>query len=79
MKNSRCSKCQSDQVLEVPGNVGAFGAGSNLPIGWRAMNAVRLARFVCAACGFTESWVTDPADLVKVRNKYGESRAPKKL
>jgi hypothetical protein len=48
-----------------------MGAGSNIPVGWMAINAVGLPRFVCGACGFTEHWITDPIDLAKLREYYG--------
>ena len=68
--NFSCAKCQSKDLIKVPGNVGAFGAGHNIPVGWRAMNAVPVTRLVCGACGFTEQWIQDPKDLERVRKAY---------
>jgi len=72
MKNGVCSKCQSTDLLHVPGTIGAFGAGNNIPVGWRAMNAVAVARFVCGVCGYSEEWITSPRDLERVRQRYGQ-------
>ena len=75
MKNSRCSKCQSDKILEVEGNIGGYGAGSNIPVGWLAIRAVRVTRYLCEACGFIESWVLSPEDRAKVAKRYGRRAA----
>ena len=64
---STCPKCDARDWLRIRGRrlrgfpyvqVGTFGI-------------VPLARYVCAACGFTEEWVEDQADLAKIRGKYG--------
>ncbi len=75
MKHGVCPKCQSTDVLHVPGTIGAFGAGNHIPVGWRAMNAVAVARLVCGSCGYCEEWITDPRDLERVRQRYAHPAA----
>jgi len=67
-----CSKCGCDEILRIEGNIGLGGAGSNIPVGWRALNAVPVTRLVCASCGFTESWVSDRKDLEKLKSVFGQ-------
>jgi len=62
-----CSKCGCEEILTIQGNIWLGGAGSNIPVGWRDLNAVPVTRLVCASCGLNESWVSDQKDLEKTR------------
>jgi hypothetical protein len=71
MKNSkRCPKCQSTDIVKIPGDVGAYGAGNNIKVGWTVFNAVKVARYLCAACGFTEEWIQLAEDIAKIKKRY---------
>jgi ribosomal protein S27AE len=70
-----CPKCGSGEIAAVPGSVGAFGTGSNIPIGQFIFSAVRVSRYICTACGFIEEWVDNPEDIAKIKGKYGDSNA----
>lgn len=74
MRNATtCVKCRSADVLRIPGDVRALGAGNNIPVGATVFSAVKVTRYLCAACGFSEEWVDSPDDLAKLKKKYGSS------
>jgi ribosomal protein S27AE len=71
MKTSgKCSKCASTDVLRIPGQAGPFGSGNNIPAGATIFSSVKLTRFLCGRCGYSEDWVESAADLQKLREKY---------
>ncbi len=52
VKNIRlCSKCNSANLLKIPGKHTGYGAGNIITLGWSAINAVKVTRFVCEQCG----------------------------
>jgi predicted nucleic-acid-binding Zn-ribbon protein len=74
MKNTRiCPKCQSTDLLRFDGNVGAYGSGNNLMVGSTLFSAVKVHRYVCTRCGFTEEWI-DREDLEKIKSSKKASR-----
>ena len=74
MKNTgACPKCQSADILRVPGEAGAWQGTSNLiGTGWSGFALV--SRFVCCGCGYLEEWVESPDDIQKLRERYGSGR-----
>ena len=71
MKTSgQCTKCGSSGILRIPGQAGAFGAGNNIPAGRTIFSSVKVTRYVCALCGYSEEWVESRSDLQKLREKY---------
>jgi ribosomal protein S27AE len=66
----KCAKCGSAEVLRIPGQVGAFGTGNNIPIGKTLFSSVKVTRFLCGQCGYSEEWVESADDLQKLREKY---------
>jgi hypothetical protein len=72
MRNSKtCTKCRSSEVIRIPGVTGAYGAGNNIPIGRTVFSSIKVTRYLCAACGFSEEWVEDADDRAKIKKKYG--------
>ncbi len=71
-----CPKCQATTVLRVPGNVGKYGTGNNIPTGFWVSSAVPVSRYVCLGCGFVEEWVDNPHDLRRLAGKYGAPPGP---
>ena len=72
MKNSKlCTKCQSNDIVRIEGQTGAYGSGNNIPIGLTMFSAVKVARFLCLNCGFSEEWIESREDLEKIRSKKG--------
>lgn len=73
MKQSKiCPKCGGTDILLIEGKMGPYGSGNNIPTGW---TYVKVNRYLCAKCGFSEEWV-EREDVEKLRRKYGEP--PKK-
>ena len=72
MKTSNlCPKCQSKDILNIPGQAGPFGSGNNIAIGRTIFSSIKVTRFVCAACGFSEEWINNRADIDKLKSKFG--------
>jgi len=67
---SVCPKCNGTDILLVPGNVGAYGAGNNIPIGWSTFSSVLVDRYVCCECGYSEEWICKE-DISDLRKRYG--------
>ena len=70
MKNTNvCPKCNSTDIIRVEGAVGAYGAGNNISIGLTTLSSVKVHRYMCCNCGFTEEWI-DKEDIAKVKKRY---------
>jgi predicted nucleic-acid-binding Zn-ribbon protein len=71
MRNSKtCSKCRSTDIVRIPGKVRAYGAGNNIQVGMTIFSAVKVTRYLCASCGFSEEWIDSPDDIAKLKEKY---------
>jgi hypothetical protein len=64
-----CPKCPSIDIVRIPGDVGAYGAGNNITVGATRFSSVLVTRHLCASCGFSEEWVDDNTGLEKLRAK----------
>jgi hypothetical protein len=72
MTNSnRCPKCKSNDIVRIPADIRGYGAGNNITVGWTIFNAVKVTRYLCATCGFSEEWIDSTADIAKLKAKYG--------
>lgn len=70
MKQSNiCPKCQSTDVIRVPGKAGAYGVGNNIQLGRTNFSAVLVHRYVCGHCGYSEEWI-DKEDLPALKEKF---------
>lgn len=68
MKNTKiCPKCNSRDIVRVDGYAGAYGSGNNIMVGMTVFSAVKVNRYVCCSCGFTEEWI-DREDVKKLKN-----------
>jgi predicted RNA-binding Zn-ribbon protein involved in translation (DUF1610 family) len=65
-----CPKCQSNDIIRIPGATGAFGAGNNIPVGATIFSAAKVTRYLCGSCGFSEEWVESVDDIERIRKKY---------
>ena len=71
MKNTKtCPKCHSNDIVRIEGQIRAHGSGNNIPTGFAVWSAVKVTRFLCLNCGFSEEWVEDREDLEKLREKF---------
>ena len=68
-----CPKCGSREVLRIPGAIGGYGAGNNIPVGRTIFSSVKVTRFLCSRCGYSEEWIESQADIDKLCKKYGGS------
>ena len=62
-----CPKCNSSDIKRVEGSIRGYGAGNNILTGLTIFNAVKVNRYICMNCGFTEEWI-DKEDLEKIKN-----------
>ncbi len=70
MKNTRiCPKCNSNDILTIPGTSGAYGTGNNIPAGKTVFSYVLVNRYLCCSCGYSEEWI-DKEDMEKLKKKY---------
>jgi ribosomal protein S27AE len=69
-KTKKCPKCGSNDIIRIPGFTGGYGAGNNIPVGFTIFSAVKVSRYLCGGCGFSEEWIDSKTDLRKLRSKY---------
>lgn len=68
MKNNKiCSKCNSNDIIRVNGNIGAYGMGNNISTGLTIRSTVKVHRYVCCNCGYSEEWI-DKEDIATLKN-----------
>ena len=65
-----CPKCKGRDVVRIPGEVGAYGTGNNIQVGWTIFSSVKVTRFLCAGCGFTEEWIEGSEDVRSLKAKF---------
>jgi len=71
MQHSKtCPKCQSADIVRIPGEARAFGAGNNISVGATIFSAVKVTRYLCASCGFSEEWIESADDIASIRKRY---------
>ena len=77
MKNSKtCPKCQSTDIIRIPGDVRVFGAGNNILVGGTLfLRFVLVTRYLCGACGFAEEWIDAPENIAKLKEVFGTEPA----
>ncbi len=72
--NKKCPKCDAEEILRIPGDIGAYGSGNNIKTGMIVLSSVKVTRYVCTKCGFTEEWIEHKADVEKLMKKYGNDQ-----
>jgi ribosomal protein S27AE len=65
-----CPKCQGRDIIRIEGSVKGYGAGNNIPVGITIFSYVKVPRYVCGTCGYSEEWI-DKKDIHKIREKFG--------
>jgi ribosomal protein S27AE len=70
MKNSKtCPKCQSGDILRIGYQ---WGDQNFIPLGtWKLAMPVRVTRYLCGACGYSEEWIDSRDDIEKLRPRAG--------
>ena len=88
MKNtSACPKCESADIIRVPGTVDTkFWLSpplyhNRIPLkSWGVTpkkTMVVVTRMVCTGCGFSEEWIEDAEDITKLKKTYGSKKKTK--
>ena len=67
--NKTCPKCNSTDIIRIDGSAKAYGAGNNIPMGVTILSYVKVPRYVCCECGYSEEWI-DLEDIPKLKKKY---------
>jgi len=71
MKNSQtCPKCNTNDIVKIPGNTVADGSGNNIKVGMTILNAIKVTRYVCGNCGYSEEWIDDKKDIEKLKRSF---------
>jgi predicted nucleic-acid-binding Zn-ribbon protein len=75
MRNSKsCPKCQSSDIVLVPGKREPGGAGNLISVSrWNPYGVVKPVLHVCASCGYMENWLVSPEDIARVKAAYGRT------
>lgn len=72
MKNTKiCPKCNGNSIIVIPGRADAYGVGNNIPVGMTIFSYVKVNRYLCKSCGYSEEWV-DRDDIERIDKKYGK-------
>lgn len=50
----------------VDGYAGAYGSGNNIMTGMTIFSAVKVDRYICCSCGYTEEWI-NTKDMDKLK------------
>ena len=62
MKNAEvCPKCNSKEILRIPGS--PYANGNNIKL---VFSTVSIVRYLCCDCGFTEEWIDYKDDIEKL-------------
>lgn len=70
MKKGKCPKCGSDDIYSNENmrlKMGPFGSNA-IPISMTSMAA--LDNYVCTACGYVESYISDQTKLKEIYVKW---------
>ena len=76
MKNTHtCPKCNSQEIMRIEGRIGGYSGGNDIAgtAGSWSFRTVKVTRYLCGSCGFSEEWIDAPEDLHKLKEKYGSS------
>lgn len=67
-----CPKCKGDDIIRIEGQSRAYGAGNNIQVGFTIFSAVKVHRYLCCSCGYSEEWI-DKEDIEKLKKKFAVS------
>ncbi|MDF7801952.1 hypothetical protein P4C99_20925 [Pontiellaceae bacterium B1224] len=66
-----CPKCSSSDVIRIPGRKDSHG--NNILIGMTIRSSIKVTRYLCGGCGFSEEWIDDAKDIEIIKAKYKNS------
>jgi len=70
VKDGKCPNCASEKVFhgaEIPAKFGPFGSNS-IPI--TLLSIAALDNYVCAECGYLESYIAEATKLKEIPKKW---------
>jgi predicted nucleic-acid-binding Zn-ribbon protein len=76
LREGKCPKCGSDEIyagIDVAPKSGPF-ASNSIPVGLFSIAA--LDNYVCAQCGYLESYVADGEKLEEISRKWRKIKKP---
>jgi len=76
LRSGICPKCESDKVYSgasLPLKKGPFGSNS-IPVSLTSIAA--LDNYVCVACGYVESYVSETEKLTEIAKKWAGMNEP---
>lgn len=62
-----CPKCKSHYIVKIPGDTSELG--NYMVLGVSKLSAVRVDRYVCCECGYSEEWIGENG-LKFVKKKF---------
>lgn len=65
-----CPKCGNSDIIRIEGQSRAYGAGNNIPVGLTIFSAIKVHRYLCTGCGFSEEWI-DLEDIPTLEEHFG--------
>lgn len=66
-KSGTCPKCAGKDIRISRQRMW----GTIIPVGSTVFGAAYSSLYICASCGFVESWVEQEKDLEKIRKRLG--------
>ena len=57
--------------MRIEGLLGGYTGGNDIHAGF--FSSVKVTRYLCGSCGFSEEWIDSPKDLHKLKENYGYS------
>ena len=58
--------------MRIEGRTGGHSGHNDIPAGG-FFGTVKVTRYLCGSCGFSEEWIDAPEDLQQLKEKYGAS------
>jgi len=59
--------------MRIEGRTGGHSGHNDIAAGSFSFRTVKVTRYLCGSCGFSEEWIDAPEDLQKLKDKYGSS------
>lgn len=70
--NALCPKCESHKIIRVPAPKYSEKFNNAIGVGWMKVQSVRVTRYLCCHCGYSEEWIDDPKDIAKIEKSYDD-------
>ncbi len=69
-KSGICPKCNSRDIVQIPGGTDVRGFWNYILTGMTILSAVTVTRYLCSNCGFSEEWIDSPQDIKKLKDRF---------